>query len=76
VDGAVQAAAQSQASAGGSVIVNPSASSSIMTEVLRDTLRIAPTVLKNQGDRIQVLAARDIDFRSVYALRTVHPHAP
>jgi type IV secretion system protein VirB10 len=67
IDGAVQAAAQSQSD--GTVIVNPSTSSQIMTEVLRNTINIPPTVLKHQGDRIQVLVARDIDFRSVYALR-------
>jgi len=42
-----------------------------MTEVLRGTINIAPTVTKHNGDRIQVLVARDLDFRSVYEL-----HAP
>lgn len=67
IDGAVQAAAQSQSE--GAIIINPSTTSQIMTEVLRSTISIPPTVLKNQGDRIQVLVARDIDFGSVYALR-------
>jgi type IV secretion system protein VirB10 len=67
IDGAVQAAARSGSH--GTVIVNPSTSTQIMTEVLRNTINIPPTVLKHQGDRIQVLVARDIDFGSVYAVR-------
>lgn len=67
IDGAVQAAARSGSD--GTVIVNPSTSTQIMTEVLRNTITIPPTVLKHQGDRIQVLVARDIDFGSVYAVR-------
>lgn len=67
IDGAVQAAARSGSD--GAVIVNPSTSTQIMTEVLRSTVNIPPTVLKHQGDRIQVLVARDIDFGSVYAVR-------
>jgi type IV secretion system protein VirB10 len=70
VNGAVQGFVQSQSN--GAVVVNPSTSTDIMTEVLRNTINIPPTVLKPQGDRIQILVARDIDFRSVYALRTTH----
>lgn len=66
IDGAVQAAVQPS---GGTVIYNPSASQSVLTEVLKGTLNIPPTVRKAQGDRIQVLVARDVDFRSVYELR-------
>jgi type IV secretion system protein VirB10 len=54
---------------GGAVIYGPSPAIDIMTEVLKGTLNIAPTVIKNQGDRIQVLVARDLDFRSVYELQ-------
>jgi type IV secretory pathway VirB10-like protein len=43
-----------------------------MTEILRGALNIAPTVTKAQGDRIQVLVARDVDFRPVYALRVAN----
>lgn len=69
IDGAVQAAVQAQRDDGGTVVVTPSASSQIMTEVLKSTIAIPPTVVKPQGDRIQVLVARDLDFRSVYELR-------
>jgi type IV secretion system protein VirB10 len=67
VDGAVQTVATRNS--GSSVIVDPSASQGVMTEVLKGTVNIAPTVTKKNGDRIQVLVARDVDFRSVYELR-------
>lgn len=68
VSGAVQGAVNSQNSSG-SVVVSPSTSTDVMTEVLKSTVNIPPTVTKAQGDRIQVLVARDVDFRSVYTLR-------
>jgi type IV secretion system protein VirB10 len=71
IDGAVQGAVQSARGGNGSVIVDPSASQGVMTEVLKGTVNIPPTVTKQQGDRIQVLVARDLDFRSVYELRSV-----
>jgi type IV secretion system protein VirB10 len=70
IDGAVQAAVQSSRNGNGTVIVNPSASQDVLTEVLKSTVNIPPTVVKQQGDRIQVLVARDLDFRSVYELRS------
>ena len=70
IDGAVQAGVQSTAHNSGTVIVNPGATTDVMTEVLKGTLNIAPTVRKAQGERIQVLVARDVDFRSVYELKT------
>jgi type IV secretion system protein VirB10 len=69
IDGAVQAAVQSSNRGGGTVIYNPSAGQGVMTEVLKGTINIAPTITKPQGDRVQVLVARDLDFRSVYELR-------
>lgn len=68
INGAVQGAVNSQNS-GGSVVVSPSTSTDVMTEILRSTVNIPPTVTKAQGDRIQVFVARDVDFRPVYALR-------
>ncbi|MDP9066393.1 MAG: type IV secretion system protein VirB10, partial [Pseudomonadota bacterium] len=71
IDGAVQAAAQSSRS-GGTVVVDPTTSQGVMTEVLKSTVNIPPTVIKQNGDRIQVLVARNVDFRSVYELRSVN----
>jgi type IV secretion system protein VirB10 len=71
IDGAVQSAVQSSSHAGGAVVYSPSASQGILTEVLKGTINIAPTIVKHHGDRIQVLVARDVDFRSVYELRSV-----
>ena len=70
VSGAVQGAVQSSSGGGGTVILNPSGTTDVMTEVLKSTINIPPTITKPQGDRIQVLVARDLDFRSVYELRT------
>jgi type IV secretion system protein VirB10 len=71
IDGAVEGAVQSSRGGSGTVVVNPSASQGVMTEVLKGTVNIPPTVVKHQGDRIQVLVARDLDFRSVYELRSI-----
>jgi len=42
-----------------------------------DVMTEVPTVTKAPGDRIQVFVARDVDFRTVYALRVANaPAAP
>jgi type IV secretion system protein VirB10 len=69
VNGAVQAGVQAANHSGGAVVYAPSTSQDVMTEVLKGTVNIPPTVVKHNGDRIQVLVARDLDFRSVYELR-------
>jgi type IV secretion system protein VirB10 len=74
IDGTMQAIAAHQQSgtnvgSGGGVVLGPQGSRDVITEVLRSTVAIPPTVIKNQGERIQILVARDVDFRSVYALR-------
>ena len=70
LDGGIQAAVQSSRGNSGTVVVNPSGTQDVMTEVLKGTINIPPTVIKHQGDRIQVLVARDLDFRSVYELKS------
>ncbi len=67
INGAVQAA--SQQGRDGGVVVNPTTGADVMTEVLKDTIHIPPTIEKPSGDKIQVLVARDVDFRSVYQLK-------
>jgi type IV secretion system protein VirB10 len=69
LDGVVQSAVQSAGHGNGAVIYNPSTSENIVTDVLKGTVNIPPTVTKRNGDRIQVFVARDLDFRSVYELR-------
>jgi type IV secretion system protein VirB10 len=77
IDGAMQAAAAHQQSgtSSGGVVLAPQGGRDVMTEVLRSTVSIPPTVIKNQGERIQILVARDVDFRGVYALHNT-PAAP
>jgi len=68
INGGVEYAVQSQ-NRGGAVIYDPGATQEVMTEALKGTVDIPPTVTVANGSRIQVLVARDVDFRSVYALR-------
>ena len=69
IDAGVQAGVQSTGN--GTVIVNPSTSENVMTGVLQSTVDIPPTVTVAPGTRVQVLVARNVDFRSVYRLALV-----
>lgn len=42
----------------------------VATEVIKQTINIPPTLIKHQGDRISIYVARDLDFTSVYRLKT------
>lgn len=66
IDGAVQSKLES--SRGGTVVLDPTASEDVLTGILRSTVSIPPTIRVRNGARIQVLVARDVDFRPVYEL--------
>lgn len=65
IDGVVQSQVQSR---GGTVVLDPTASQDVLTEILRSTVNIPPTIRVRNGTRIQVLVARDVDFGPVYEL--------
>jgi type IV secretion system protein VirB10 len=71
VDGAVETAvaAESRGSNGTTVQLDPESGRDVLTEVLRSTVGVPPTVVKRNGDRIQIVVARDVDFSSVYVLQ-------
>jgi len=54
---------------GGTLILNPTGSQDVLTGILRSTVDIPPTIRIRNGARIQILVARDVDFRSVYELK-------
>ena len=68
INGGIQYGVQSQ-NQGGALVYEPDTTEGVMTEALKSTVDIPPTVSVPNGARIQVLVARNIDFRSVYALR-------
>ena len=68
INGGIQYGVQSQ-SQGGALVYEPDTTEGVMTEALKSTVDIPPTVTVPNGARIQVLVAHNIDFRSVYALK-------
>ncbi|MCZ2327843.1 type IV secretion system protein VirB10 [Bartonella sp. F02] len=43
---------------------------SVVTELLHNSMNIEPTLYKNQGERVNIFVARDLDFSDVYTLTT------
>ena len=57
------------------VVVQPGqntvqAGQNIAEQVLRQTINVKPTLYINQGERIAIYVARDLDFSPVYALKS------
>jgi type IV secretion system protein VirB10 len=74
IDGAIQAGVESSRQGdSSSIVVSPSGSRDLVGEVLEDSIGIPPTITVAPGTRVKVLVARDLDFRSVYALERVAP---
>jgi type IV secretion system protein VirB10 len=74
IDGAVQAAANAERGrgSGDNVVVDPQGSRDVLTEAMRKTISIPPTITVNQGSPVAVIVARNVDCRSVYALRVAN----
>jgi type IV secretion system protein VirB10 len=68
IDAGTAALVASQSDGGSSVVIAPQGASDVVSEVLRQTVDIRPTIRVAQGGRMQVLVARDVSFAQVYAL--------
>jgi type IV secretion system protein VirB10 len=68
IDAAAAAVVAAQNEGGDSVIVSSQGAQDVMSEVLRSTIDIPPTLRVAQGTQVSVLVARDADFARVYAL--------
>jgi type IV secretion system protein VirB10 len=65
VAGAVNAAS---GTVGVTLNTTTSTGQGMAAEALKNTINIQPSLVKNQGDRVGILIARDLDFSTVYAL--------
>ena len=71
IQSSLKVAVASQERGSATTVIGDSADSgeSVVGKILDQTISIPPTILKNQGDHINVIVARDLDFSSVYGLK-------
>ena len=64
-------------SGNGTTIAFPGAQKSsedLASQILKQSINLPPTLTKNQGERIAIVVARDLDFSDVYALTINEGH--
>jgi type IV secretion system protein VirB10 len=57
---------------GSSTTINtstPQAATEVVKSMLNSSANIPPTLNKNQGDEVQIMTARDLDFSTIYSLK-------
>ena len=52
-----------------SINTTNSTTEELANTALQNSINIPPTLYKNQGDRVNIFVARDLDFSSIYALK-------
>lgn len=63
-------AAQSGGNVGAQVFQNTSETGKDMADtILKETINVRPVITKNQGERISIFVARDLDFSGVYSVQ-------
>lgn len=54
---------------GSPVVITGGNSDQLATEILKNTVNIPPTLYINQGEHLQIMVGRDLDFSTVYDLK-------
>jgi type IV secretion system protein VirB10 len=68
IDTAAAAIVAAQGEGGNNVVVSTRGAQDVVSEIVRESMDVAPVIRVPQGERIAVLVARDVDFSTVYAL--------
>jgi type IV secretion system protein VirB10 len=68
LDAAAAAIVAAQGEGGNNVIVSTRGAQDVVSEVVRQSMDIAPVISVPQGERVAVTVARDVDFSRVYSL--------